>query len=175
MASNVIGIASRRNSRKTQLQQRAFETVSVHLSHIENRTGSSEDRKVVAMEVSRMIKTLESELGDVGDGLRRHVESYLVIMASGVPDPLSPAGVKYHNPQGGAAITLGDGEAAKPEAKKKIDAIVSRCMAAAKSDLEFLNDALSILEAGGSLPEEKLKELREILGQNTYWRFFEHL
>ncbi|MFH0884319.1 MAG: hypothetical protein V1861_01255 [Candidatus Micrarchaeota archaeon] len=175
MASNVIDISARRNSRKLQLPSRAFEAVSVHLSSIENRTGTSEDRKAVSEEISRMVSTLESELAQGGDGLRRHVEGYLFMMASGAPDIISPAGVKYQNPKGGTPISLEDGEAAKPEAKKKIDAIIGQCMDAAKSDLAFLSGALLKLDSGESLPEGELKELREILGANTYWRFFEHL
>jgi hypothetical protein len=173
MAANVIQMPARRRAPKPPVP-RAFETVSVHLESIAKGKGSEKDRKIVAEEIVIEVERLERYLADGGREIRDRVTSYVNGLASGCPDPVSAQGVRFTYPAGGKAVTVGDGEAGKPSAERKLRSIIPRCIEAAQSDLHFLRGALPLVITGG-IPPDKLRGVREILGKNSYMRYFEVL
>ncbi|MCI0504166.1 hypothetical protein L0Y65_05665 [Candidatus Micrarchaeota archaeon] len=175
MASNVIDLTKRRKEKKMPPAPRPFAKVAAHLASLEKKEGNSEDRAVVSEEVAKMADALEGELENGGSALKARVEGHLRTMASGAPDPISPMGVEFRSPASGKTITLGDGETAKPGAEKKIESIILECVTVAKSDLALLKKAQSALEAGREPDADTLKNLKSILGGNSYWRFIRTL
>ncbi len=174
MPSNVIDMAARRKNKGASAPTRAFETIAAHLSSFEKDSKSRGDRTALSEEAAKLIASLEGELSKRGKGLRQRVESYLGIMAGPRRDELSGMSVFFNNPESGLSVTLSDGEAGKPAAKEKTDAIVKDCMAVAKSDLSFLKKMKKLLDSEGkSLSTEQIAKLGQILGRNSYWRHFE--
>jgi len=164
---------NRRGSKINDLPERranmrSFGSLRVLLSEIESRTPTKEENLLLIEEVSAKIRKLDSDLDGNGKELRRHVTSYVQTIAGSRDDELSGMGLVFDDGKTNVVFEAGDAD----NAKEKISTVIEACLAAAQKDRSFLKEILSELEAN-SLPEEKVPKLREILGNNTYWRFLE--
>ncbi|MFH1785759.1 MAG: hypothetical protein ABH842_04995 [Candidatus Micrarchaeota archaeon] len=143
----------------------------------EIQTGGPSYMKI--RELSKQIKSkiafLEAELADDGKNLRSGLQNFLAVMASSRKDELTGSGVDFRDPSDPkkVAVSLVSGETDSPEAQPKIDQIIASCIEVAKSDVEFLREVLISTRDKGSVTHEQFPKLKDILENNSYWRFIE--
>lgn len=143
------------------------------LSEIEHGGTSITQMRELSASIRSKIAYLESKLAHDAKTLRQDVQSFLVAMASSRKDELSGSGINFKDPTDPAkiAVRLESGETDSSEAQPKIDLIIAGCIEVANTDLAFLRTVS--LKQGRTISADQLSKLRDILENNTYWRFIE--
>jgi hypothetical protein len=152
-----------------------FDSIEVLISSLRRGPLEKAENRQLCDAISEKIRTLEGDLADDANILRRAVDSFVKTMASAKPGELSGFGVEYYDRSDPkrVLVSLANGESDRKEGERKISMIVDGSVRNARADLEFLKKCLAKLEKGQTLPEAELEDLRGILLQNSYWRFVE--
>ncbi len=143
------------------------------LSILEKRHLSSVDVDALEQAISKMVSMIEGKFAEDASGLRRHVHSYLSTLTGSRRDELSGMSVEFRKPRA-ETIVIESGETDNTETAIKIVEIVEGCASVAKHDLKLLKEALSTLERENTLPPESATKLKEVIGGNSFWRFFSY-
>jgi hypothetical protein len=149
-----------------------FERIAVLISSLAERRLAKSERVELGAAISSKIDYLEQNLAGNASGLVRAVESFVRAIAGDREDVISGTGIVFRNGSS-EEIRLKNGEAAKESAKEKIERIIEGSAKAAQDDLIFLKQALETIRESGVLPENDLIKLREVIENNTYWRFID--
>lgn len=148
--------------------------VEVLLSEIEHGGSSRAQIRELSESIKAKITFLESKLANDAKDLREDLQSFLVVIASSRQDELRGSGVVFKDPSDPTQfVHLENGETDSPAAQPKIDRIIASCIDVANSDLEFLRTVLTSLKQSKSIPADRFSKLRDILENNSYWRFVE--
>ena len=149
-----------------------FERMSVLLSSLGKR-------RLLRHEMVELIRSIESkidyvrrDLADGSAGLRRALKSFLMAIAGDRKDALPITAIVYKGGSG-LEIRLSQSEASEEGAKEKIEQIIEGSIKSAEFDLVFLREVLEKLGNSEELDDFDLARLREIVENNTYWRFID--
>jgi hypothetical protein len=128
--------------------------------------------------IDAQIENLEQKLADNARALRSEVKEYVRQMTSkrlDRQDGFANVSVVFRKPSDPKQIIvrLESDEADEDSGKGKMEKMVAWCISVAKSDLSFLKRTSEAIKKNGAVPEDDRKRLKEILENNSYWRFIE--